>query len=203
MSEKDKDPNQDVNATAGTEEQDPAGEAAEAAANPDETGVDGETGELLRQIEELQAERDKYKDQAIRGVADLENLRRRVSREKDELRKYGTTDLLQDMLPVLDHLRLGIKSAEEHHPEAAQMLEGFKMVEEQFVAALKKNGLVEHNPVGEAFDPNLHEATGSIPSAEVGEGHVIQVMRPGFELNGRLIRPASVVVSSGQPEGGE
>jgi len=174
----------------------------EADAPGEEPHVSKETAALIQQLEEVQAERDRYRDQAIRAVADMENLRRRVSREKDELRKYGTSDLVQDVLPALDNLRLGLKSARDHHPEAASILDGFAMVEGQLLAALEKNGLTEINPEGADFDPNLHEATGQVPSPDIEEGKVAQVLRTGYQLNDRLIRPATVIVSAGPPEGG-
>ncbi len=142
--------------------------------------------------EQVAAANDKY----LRAVADLENYRRRVNREKEELRKYATDALLEEFLPTLDNLRLGLQAAEAS-PEGKNLLAGFKMVADQIQKVLAEHGLKEVNPLGQAFDPNLAEAAAYEPSVEVAQNHVSQVQRVGYLLHDRLLRPAVVVVSSG------
>ncbi len=136
-------------------------------------------------------------DRYLRAVADLENFRRRTVREKEELRLYATSRVLEDLLPVLDNLALGLAAARQPGADATSLAGGVDMVLAQFKAALASHGLKEINPAGQPFDANLHEAISAQPSAEVPEGRVLTVVRTGFSLNGRLLRPASVVVSGG------
>ena len=133
----------------------------------------------------------------LRAVADLDTYRRRVMREKEELRQYATAGLLEAFLPVYDNLALGLMSAEQS-ADPKVVMQGIQMVLSQFKSLLEENGITEICPAkGDNFDPNKEEAFQTQPSAEVEEGKVLAVMRKGFSLNGRLIRPASVVVSGG------
>lgn len=152
--------------------------------------------------EQLSAAREESRnnyERYLRAVADMENYRRRVLREKEELRKYSVSSIVEGLLPSLDNLRLGIESAKQH-PEAKVMTEGFEMVFNQMKSALAEHGLEEIHPEGEHFDPHQHEATAQEPHVDIPEGHVTRVVRKGYSLNGRLLRPASVVVSSGSPQ---
>lgn len=139
---------------------------------------------------------DNY-DRYVRSVADLENFRRRTVREKDELRQYAAGRVLEDLLPVLDNLSLGLTAAKAPNADLKGLVGGISMVQEQLKSALSNHGLKEIHPMNQPFDPNLHEAIASQPSPEAAEGVVLQVVRVGYSLNGRLLRPASVVVSSG------
>lgn len=139
-------------------------------------------------------------DRYLRAVADLENFRRRSVREKDELRQYGIAKVLEDLLPVIDNLGLALLAAKKPEADVKGLVGGVEMVLAQLKSALANHGLKEINPAGQAFDANLHESISALPSAEVPEGKVITVVRTGFSLNGRLVRPASVVVSSGAPK---
>jgi len=132
----------------------------------------------------------------LRAVADLENYRKRTLREKDELRQFAATSVMQDIIPIIDNLGLGLAAAQQQ-TEVKAIVDGLTLVLEQFKSTLARHGLKEVNPAGAAFDPHLHECISHQPSAEVAEEKVIQVVRLGYTLNGRLLRPASVVVSSG------
>jgi len=136
-------------------------------------------------------------DRYLRAVADHENFRKRVAREKDELRQYAASRVLEDLLPVLDNLGLGLAAAEQPNASVKTLREGVAMVQTQLKNALEQHGLKEINPAGQAFDAHQHEALSQAPSTEVAEGDVLQVIRVGYSLNGRLLRAASVVVSSG------
>jgi molecular chaperone GrpE len=137
------------------------------------------------------------RDAQLRAAADLENFRRRTMREKDELRAFAASRIVEDLLPVLDNLGFATMAAEAPNAELKSLADGVSMVATQFKTALGNHGLKEVNPVGGEFDPNLHEALSQQPSEDVPEGNVLQVVRIGFTLNGRLLRPASVLVSGG------
>lgn len=162
-----------------------------------ETGEEGEeTSELLRKLDEAVAEANSNKERYLRTVADLENYRKRALREKEEARKQAASNLMEDLLPVLDNFQLGFKSAEMHEGGGA-FAEGFRMVLRQLESVLSENGLTPIQPEGEVFDPNYHESVAHLSHQEVPEGCVIEVQRIGYRMQERLLRPASVVVSSG------
>jgi molecular chaperone GrpE len=135
-------------------------------------------------------------DRYVRAMADLENFRRRVAREKEELRQFASASLLQGLLPILGNLQLGLVAARQQ-TDPKTVADGVAMVVEQLKGVLERHGLKEVNPIGQKFDPHLQEAISHQPSAEVPEEHVLQVVRAGYTLHGRLLQPASVVVSSG------
>ena len=179
-----------------------------AAANDPAPGVTADTqkdapkvggDELLAAAKkEAAANYDRY----TRAVADLENFRKRTLREKDELRQFAAAGVVEDIIPILDNLGLGMAAAKQQS-DVKSVVDGITLVLEQFKSTLARHGLKEVNPVGQAFDPNLHDCISHQPSADVPEEKVSQVVRLGYTLNGRLLRPASVVVSSGpaQAEG--
>ena len=133
----------------------------------------------------------------LRAVADLENFRKRTVREKDELRQYAASRVLEDLLPALDNLGLGLAAAKLPNADIKTIVGGVEMVLSQLKSSLANHGLKEINPVGQPFDPHQHESIGHQPSAEVPAEAVLTVVRTGYSLNGRLLRPASVLLSSG------
>lgn len=181
-------------------EKPPEGEIAQNAAGAGEG--DGKTStatveppaeELLRKYRQ---EREELYEKILRAAAEFENFRKRSLREKEELRKYAISGLIEDLLPALDNLELGLRAAETH-PEAKPIAEGFRMVAGQLVSILKNNGLETVEPEGEDFDPNFHESVGSQPSDEFEDHKILQVVRKGYVLNGRILRAANVIVSTG------
>ncbi len=136
-------------------------------------------------------------DRYLRAVADLENFRRRTVREKDELRQFATSRVLEDLLPVMDNLALGLNAAKQPAADLKSLAGGVEMVLAQFKSALASHGLKEISPLGQPFDANLHESLSAQPSPTVPEGNVVTVVRTGYSLNGRLLRPAAVILSSG------
>lgn len=167
--------------------------------NSEESRVSAEDnlGNLLDQIKKLQEEVQKHKDDYLRAIADLENYRRRVLREKEEIRRNMIYSVIEDFLPIMDNMVLGIDSARAHHI-SEDILQGFEMVIAQFRSILLSREVEELNPVGECFDANVHECVSLIPSEEIEEGKVIRVVRVGYRLKDHLLRPASVIVSSGK-----
>lgn len=175
-------------------DQKPSAEPAPEAAKTDAPAA---SPSLEQQLDEAKKAAAKSHDHYVRAMADLENFRRRVVREKDELRQFAAGRVLEDLLPVLDNLALGLTAAKAPGADLKSLVGGIEMILGQLKSALSNHGLKEINPVGEKFDPNQHEAIASQPSESVAEGSVIQVVRTGYGLNGRLLRPASVVVSGG------
>lgn len=154
--------------------------------------VSGLEEQLAAAKKEAAANYDRY----MRAVADLENYRKRIIREKDELRQFAAANVMEDLIPILDNLGLGLAAAKQQ-TDVKAVADGVSLVIEQLKGSLAKHGLKEINPQDQAFDPNLHDCISHQPSAEVAEEKVSQVVRLGYALNGRLLRPASVVVSSG------
>jgi molecular chaperone GrpE len=154
------------------------------------------TPKLEEQLAAAKLEAAASYDRYTRAVADLENFRKRTIREKDELRQFGATNLMEDVIPVLDNLGLGLAAACQQNDVKA-IVAGVTSVLEQFKNTLARHGMKEINPAGQRFDPHFHECISHQPSADVPEENVMQVVRLGYSLNGRLLRPASVIVSSG------
>jgi len=170
----------------------PAPEAASAAAKASEDALAAARAEAA-------ANHDRY----LRLAADMENLRRRTVKDKDELRQFAAGKVLEDMLPALDNLALGLAATKAPNADLKGLASGVEMVLQQLKSAMASHGLKEINPAGQLFDPHQHEAISHAPSADVKAEHVLTVVRTGYSLNGRLLRPASVVVSSGPAKEGK
>jgi len=147
----------------------------------------------------LEADLMKWRELAMRTSADLENYRKRVARDKEEAMRYANQSLLEELLPILDNFEMGMQAAAGE--EGSMIYIGMDMVRKQFAEFLANHGVVpiEVNP-GDEFDHSTQEAVSQEPSDEIEAGRVLRVMRRGFKIHDRLLRPATVVVSSG-PEG--
>ena len=156
--------------------------------SPDESPQD--------QLEKLHQERDELQQKLLRKAADYENYRKRTMKEREDLRAETEAYLIEDLLPAIDTLKLGLQAA-ENHDGAADITQGFALVLEQFRNILSQRGLVETDPVGEAFDPKLHDGVSQIASDDVAEGNIVETIRIGYYFKERLLRPATVVVSTG------
>lgn len=150
----------------------------------------------LSELEKTQIEASEMKARYLRAVADLENYRKRMAREKQDIIRNAAANVVESLIPVLDNMKLGLQAA-ENHPEAKDLTFGFKMVDDQLKKSLSEQGLQELIPDGEPFDPNHHECIAQQASHEVAEDHIIQTVRAGYRLNDRLLRAANVIVSSG------
>lgn len=176
----------------------PVEEAPEAEASEEKEETPREERELTMEelLEQSRQEKEDLYQKVLRAAADFENFRKRSLREKDELRKYAISGLIEELLPALDNLELGLAAA-DNHPEAKAVSDGFRMVAQQLTSILQANGLECVDPTGEDFDPNFHESVGFQSSDEVEDHKVLQVVRKGYTLNGRIVRAANVIVSSG------
>lgn len=150
-------------------------------------------------LADARAEAADWKDRALRAQAELENGRKRAARDQQESIRFANARLLEDLLPVLDNFQFGLKAAESD--QSSIIYQGMAMVARQIDDFLVRNGLVEVSTAGK-FDPAHHDAMEQRASDEVPEGEIVAVIRRGFTLHDRLLRPASVVVSSGPaPDG--
>ncbi|MEL0091819.1 MAG: nucleotide exchange factor GrpE [Pseudomonadales bacterium] len=146
--------------------------------------------------DKLVAEVEKYKDIALRAEAEMQNLRRRAERDVQNAHKYGIERLLQNLLPVLDSLEKAVEVSEAAASDDDDpQLEGIRLCSKLFVDVLTREGVEALDPLGEPFDPNLHEALSMIENPDLEPNSVMTVIQKGYRLNERLVRPAKVMVS--------
>ena len=164
-------------------------------ANP-EASAPAEEAAPLDPIAALTQEVDRWKDLAYRSQAELDNFRKRSAREAQETRAYANADLLRALFPIIDNFDMGLEAARVES-EKSMIFMGMSMVNRQIQDFLRDSGVQEIEAQGKAFDPNVHEAVAQEANAEMAEGTVIRVTRRGYKLKDRMLRPASVIVSSG------
>ena len=151
----------------------------------------------VNRLSELEAEVNRLRDTVLRGQADQQNQQRRHQREREDLRKYATSGLIEELLPTLDALALGLEAA-NGKPEAKAVVEGFRMAMLNLRGVLSAHGLTELSPAGQIFDAKAgHESVADEASETVAAGSIIRVVRAGWMLHDRILRPASVIVSTG------
>ena len=155
-----------------------------------------ETTQLEDDADGLQADLDRFRDLALRSQADFENYKKRSAREKEEAIKYANSSLLERLIAIVDNFELGLEAARAEG-EKSPIFSGMSMVLKQLMDFLADSGLQPIDATGQKFDPNLHEAIAHEPSDEVPEGTVVRQTRRGYRMKDRLLRPSSVVVSSG------
>lgn len=155
-----------------------------------------QAADAAQEVEEPAA--DPLELRLLRHQADFDNYRKRMVRERQEWAQRAAEDLLTDLLPVLDHYKMGLEMASKHQTDEA-VQNGFQLVYDQLLSALKKAGLEPIDAEGQPFDPHLHEAITHLPSADHDADLVLTQTRRGFRLGSKLLRPSQVVVSSGPP----
>ena len=144
----------------------------------------------------LQADLDRFRDLALRSQADFENYKKRSAREKDEAIKYANSSLLERLVAIIDNFELGLEAA-KGDSEQSPIYSGMTLVLKQLHDFLAENGLQPIEAEGKRFDPNLHQAIAHEPSNQLPEGTVLRQTRRGYRFRDRLLRPSSVIVSSG------
>jgi molecular chaperone GrpE len=176
------------------------GDPDPAAAGGEETTVLPETATQLVEMERLQQalaqaeERAKsHWDQYLRAVADVENVRKRAQKDVEAAHRYGIDKLAAELLPVRDSLELAVENADR--ADAQSLAAGQQATLKLLAKAFDKLNIAEINPLGEPFDPARHEAMLAQPSPTAEPNSVLQVVQRGYELNGRLLRPARVIVA--------
>lgn len=167
-------------------EEQPEAPAAQAAGEPE-----APAGEAAPQEE---AEPD-YKDQWMRAVAELDNVRKRARRDAASAEQRGIARLAREQLPALDNLDRAIDSAREQGAPA-DFVDGLSLVRSELIAAFERVGIVAYSPQGEPFDPHVHEAIAQQPADGVAAGTVIEVYQSGYRLGDEVLRAAKVVVSA-------
>ena len=172
------------------EQQDTAAAPVEQAQGTAELSVEA----LSQEVESLKQQAAENYDKVLRAQAEMDNLRKRTSREIENAHKYGLDRFIKDLLPVIDSMELGI-SASDNAGDISSLKEGMDLTLKMFIDVLSKSGIEVIEPQGEKFNPELHEAV-SVQAVDHEEsGTVIAVMQKGYTLNGRLVRPAMVVVA--------
>ena len=162
---------------------------------PNETDVD--------ELEQEQPKADsseetgKLKDEIVRLHAEMANIRKRNARELDNLRKYSLDKFAKSLIPVADSLDKALEVGKDDNCQvtAEQMIEGTEMTQKVFLKVLTENGVEVINPAGEKFNPEFHEAMTQVPNPDLEPNTIVDVFQKGYILNGRLVRPAMVVVS--------
>ncbi|MBD9363720.1 nucleotide exchange factor GrpE [Methylomonas fluvii] len=150
---------------------------------------------LQEQLEQAQQQAAANLDKAIRTMAEMENLKKRVQKDLDDERKYGLAKFAKELLSVLDSLELGLQAATGDSPEIVKLREGSELTIKQFESVFAKFNIETVDPIGQAFNPELHQAMVMQPSATAQPNTVLNVFQKGYVLNGRLLRPAMVVVA--------
>lgn len=165
--------------------------------DPTAGGAHGDEG---GEIEVMKAENTALKEQVLRYAAEAENIRRRAEREANDARAYAIQKFARDLLGVADNLSRALAAhptVETADPAMKNFIVGVEMTEKELVAAFERNGLKKIQPAkGDKFDPHQHQAMMELPETDVAPGAIVEVMQSGYELLGRLVRPAMVVVAA-------
>ena len=176
-------------------------EAAEAAEEAVEL-ADMSKAELFKDAENAREEAAKFRDAALRAEAEMQNVRRRASKDVEHAHKFGAEKLIQNLLPVIDSLEKALESSElvkdlDQDHSAKAVLDGVGLCHKMFLDTLGKENVAVVDPHGEPFDPNLHQAMSMVENPDMEPNSVVAVIQKGYQLNGRLVRPAMVMVSKG------
>jgi len=155
-----------------------------------------EEGDIHLMLEDARAKADDHWDKFMRVQAELDNLRKRQQRELEKAHKYAIEGFVKELLQVKDSLELGLNAANEEGASFEKLLEGKELTYKQLQNVFEKFEVMQIDPEGQPFDPELHQAMSMIPNADVPANTVMTVVQKGYTLNGRLIRPAMVMVSS-------
>jgi molecular chaperone GrpE len=170
---------------------DPQEGAAMEEAQAAPTAMDGETQVSRAEFEQVKGERDQLVDRVARLQAEFENARKRAEREKAEYRDYATGSVVEQFLPVVDNFGLALRS----DGSAEQLRHGVELIVKQMDEVLRQLQVSPIATVGEAFDPRIHEALGSVERADLPDQHVAEEIRRGYKIRERMLRPAMVRVA--------
>ena len=153
-------------------------------------------------VETLQKEAAEARDRMLRTLAEMENLRKRTTKEVADARLYGITGFARDVLDIADNLQRALDAVPPEARAAADpgltaLIEGVELTERSLLNALEKHGVKKLDPQGQKFDPNFHQAMYEVPDASVPSGTVVQIMQAGYTIGDRVLRPALVGVAKG------
>ena len=198
MSEQTKSPEQEVELNEELEQMQADVEAAVEAADANEAEEVSPEAEIAMLYAELDAAKQTINDQkdgVVRAAADIENIRRRAAQDVEKAHKFALEKFANELLPVIDNLERAIEFSDKENETLKPLLEGIDMTVKSFNDAVAKFGVEIVNPQGEQFNPEFHQAMSIQPSNDVSPNTVLAVMQKGYTLNGRLLRPAMVMVS--------
>ena len=150
-------------------------------------------------MEAVEAERDELRDRLMRSLAEAENVRKRAARDVEHAHKFALENFGRELLAVVDSLEMGLAAADNADAEALR--EGSEATCKLLKTTLERFGISEVDPEGEPFDPEMHEAMSMMPAPNIEPGSVAKVVQKGYALNGRLLRPARVIVAAEAPQG--
>lgn len=165
------------------------------AAEPQGNPTEADEGDLAAELDQLQAELAEAKEQALRAAAEMQNVRRRAEQDVERAHKFALEKFVGDLLPVTDNLQRAIECSTADGADMASVTEGVELTLKSLLDALGRHNVVQVNPEGEPFNPEFHQAMTVVPQPDVEPNTVINVYQCGYTLNGRLVRPAMVVVS--------
>ena len=192
--------NEDAKLDEGTIEEETSLEEAVELQNDDE----GDVNEPSSSLDELEAKILELKDQLLRTVADSENLRKRLEREKEQTRKFGIANFAKDLLSIADNLGRALDAAPNKEDFEDQAIEnlvlGIQMTEQELQKAFDNNNIRKIDPLGEKFDYNFHQAMFEVEETDQEPGIVVQVLQPGYAIDDRILRPAMVGVAANKAE---
>ncbi len=166
-----------------------------------------EQDKVAELVETLAREASDNKDKLLRTLADMENLRRRTEREVSDARQYAIASFARDVIAVADNMARALAAVAPELRASADagtqaLIEGVELTERELLKAMEKNGVRKFDPLGEKFDPNVHQAMFEVPDPSLPSGSVAQVVQPGYMIGERVLRPAMVGVSKGGPKAG-
>lgn len=156
--------------------------------------------ELQAEERKLEEELQEYKNKYLRQLAETENMRKRLQKEKQELTEYAISNVISDFLGPIDHMESALNHTDNMSEEVKHWGIGFKMILTQFKDILKDNGVSPMNSMGEMFDPHLHEAIEAVETDEVAPGTIVEECLKGFKMGEKVIRPARVKVAKALPQ---
>lgn len=162
--------------------------------NVEQVTTDEQSDDLQTQLEEAQQSAKDNWDKALRAQAEMENLKRRNAKDLENAHKFALDGFVKALLEVKDSLTMGLKTANEEKATIEHIIEGLEMTDKVFLSTMEKFGVETINPKGEPFNPEFHEAVTMLPMPDQKSNSVLEVVQIGFSLNGRLVRPAMVVV---------
>lgn len=198
MSEQTQNPEQEVELNEEVAQMEADVEAAVEAAEQHEAQEQSPEAEIAMLYAELEAAKQTIadqKDSVVRAAADVDNMRRRAAQDVEKAHKFALEKFANELLPVIDNLERAIEFSDKENETLKPLLEGIDMTVKSFNDAVAKFGVEIVNPQGEQFNPDFHQAMSIQPSDDVTPNTVLAVMQKGYTLNGRLLRPAMVMVS--------
>jgi molecular chaperone GrpE len=171
----------------------------------DSTAAHPEAGQdiqaQLQELGQLRAENADLRDRLLRAMAEMENFRRRSERDKSDGMKYAVSEFARDAVGIGDNLRRAIEAAQkeplDHNPPLRTLLEGVEVTERELHKVLERHGITRFDPLGEKFDPHVHEAMVKVDVPGVPADVVVQVLQAGYKIGDRVLRPAAVIVAKG------